>query len=246
MTTQQLQLIEWADKYETKEFIKNDPIQFPHRYEKQQDIEISAFVTSWLSYGKRDQIIKAAEKIDGYFKVAGGPYAFIMNREYKPFMDLETCCYRLFTWHDFYCLCEDIYKLYEEYSTMLDFVYQSALKRQNTDALFLSPLVERFRECVGIPKTTVSACKRLCMFLRWMVRGNSSVDLGTWSVLSPQYLVIPLDTHVHRIALQLGLTQRKSADYKAALEITRRLSKTFQYDPCKGDFALFGYGVNNQ
>ena len=90
------------------------------------------------------------------------------------------------------------------------------------------------------------ACKRMHLMLRWLVRHNSPVDIGIWSFLDQSRLLIPLDTHVHRIALELGLTSRKSADMKTAVEITETMKEIFPYDPSRGDFALFGYGVEHK
>lgn len=91
-----------------------------------------------------------------------------------------------------------------------------------------------------------SACKRLCMFLRWMVRTGSPVDMGIWRKVSPDSLIMPLDTHVHRMALELGLTSRKQADMRTAVEITNAMREVFPNDPARGDFALFGYGVEHK
>ena len=90
-----------------------------------------------------------------------------------------------------------------------------------------------------------SACKRLAMFLRWMIRTDGIVDFGIWqTAFHPRQLIIPLDTHVHQISLELGLTQQRTATLKTALEITGALSHIFPDDPCLGDFALFGYDIN--
>ena len=91
-----------------------------------------------------------------------------------------------------------------------------------------------------------SACKRLVMFLRWMVRRDSAVDFGIWKSIDPVDLLIPLDTHVYQQAVRLNITERKSADMRAAIEITEFFKDIYPDDPSKGDFALFGYGVFNK
>ena len=102
-----------------------------------------------------------------------------------------------------------------------------------------------YKENKLIPKDTVSACKRICMFLRWMVRDNSPVDLGIWSdFIDKRTLIIPMDTHVVNEAIALKLIDSLSTSMSNAIKLTKRLSKTFPDDPLKGDFALFGYGVN--
>ena len=105
-----------------------------------------------------------------------------------------------------------------------------------------------FRDIEGIPVLTgTSACKRLAMFLRWMVRKDGIVDFGIWGTsIRPHELIIPLDTHVHQISLELGLTNQKNATLKTAVEITEALKEVFPDDPCLGDFALFGYDINRK
>jgi len=99
---------------------------------------------------------------------------------------------------------------------------------------------------VIIPKDTKSACKRVCMFLRWMVRDGSPVDLGLWSgYLDKRTLIMPMDTHVIQEANKLGLLKGKGASMAAARKLTARMAEIFPNDPLKGDFALFGYGVNH-
>lgn len=102
-----------------------------------------------------------------------------------------------------------------------------------------------FDNITGFTKNDKSACKRLNMLLRWMVRKNSPVDLGLWDI-NPSKLIIPVDTHVRRMALELGLTKRKQADMKTAIEITNAMREIWPDDPAKGDFALFGYGINHK
>ena len=159
--------------YESPEFVQNDPVQFPRKYSGVQ-AEISGFITSWISFGNRNAIIKTAEQLDQEF--CGNPYQWAMRGEYSK----------------------------------------------------------------------GSACKRICMFLRWMVRRNSPVDMGLWMKLDPKCLIIPLDTHVHRIAVKWWFTSRKHADMKAAVEITQFFKLMFPDDPVKGDFLLFGYGIEHK
>lgn len=240
------QLIEWADKYETPEFVKSDPVQFPRRFKLLHDIEISAFITAWLSFGRREAIIEAAEKIH---KIMGtSPYKFIMNQEYKDFMDCDALTlYRFYSFHDFYCICDRLYDLYSAYNSMYMYMTEMLVVHKSSDKeTFLRPLIDFFGECYGIPCTLSSSCKRLCMFLRWMIRTDSPVDLGVWLNFTPKKLIMPVDTHVHRIALEFGIISRKSNDFIAAVEITKAMSEVFRNDPLRGDFAMFGYGVNQK
>ena len=109
----------------------------------------------------------------------------------------------------------------------------------------ISYLIACFHDIKGFPKDGFSACKRLNMLLRWMSRKNSPVDLGLWDI-NPSKLIIPVDTHVHRMSLELDLTKRKQADMKTALEITDAMREIWPDDPTKGDFALFGFGINHK
>lgn len=233
------QLKIWAKEYNRKEFIHSDPVQFPHRYSKPEDIEISAFLTAWISYGNRKCIIAKAEELDKMFERS--PYHFIINQKYTVHRNNAKSFYRFFKYKDLYDICERLHYCYKEFGSL-----ESALKSMpdNNPILQIQIL---FTDINGIPKQEGnSACKRLCMFLRWMVRRDNMVDFGIWESFSPTELIIPLDTHVHQIALKCGITERATPDIKTATEITGFMKQIFPEDPCLGDFALFGYGINNK
>lgn len=238
----------WAEQYETAEFIQADPVQFPHRYDSRVNIEISAFVTAWIAWGNRKQIIQKADFIDReIFK--GAPYHYIVGTdtqgaapEWRKYKDDTTNFYRTFTYADFHDLCARLYDVYTTAESM-----EAAIKKthETNGETALSTLQSLFGSVKGIPDfETQSACKRLCLFLRWMCRKGSPVDFGLWDVCDPRNLIIPLDTHVHKQALRLGLIKRRTPDLTTAIEITDRFAEIFPDDPAKGDFALFGYGVN--
>ena len=236
----------WAEQYETAEFIQSDPVQFPHRYDSRVNIEISAFVTAWIAWGSRKQIIQKADFIDReIFK--GAPYHYIVGTdtqgtapEWRQYKGDKTNFYRTFTYADFHDLCARLFEVYTSAESM-----EAALLK--SDKKPLEALQSLFGDVKGIPDMeTKSGCKRLCMFLRWMCRPNSPVDFGLWTICDPRNLIIPLDTHVHKQALRLGLVTRRTPDLQTAIEITDRFAEIFPDDPTKGDFALFGYGVNNK
>lgn len=239
----------WAEQYETADFINADPVQIPHRYDSRVNIEISAFVTAWIAWGNRKQIIKKADFIDRkIFK--GEPYHYIVgntvergNRpEWEQYQGSTDCLYRTFTFGDFHDLCARLYDVYTSAENM-EAVIKKAHETNGETAL--ATLQSLFGSVNGIPDfETQSACKRLCLFLRWMCRKGSPVDFGLWDVCDPRNLIIPLDTHVHKQALRLGLVKRWTLDLTTAIEITERFAEIFPDDPTKGDFALFGYGVN--
>lgn len=239
----------WAEQYETADFINADPVQIPHRYDSRLNIEISAFVTAWIAWGNRKQIIKKADFIDReIFK--GEPYYYIVgntvereNRpEWEQYKGSTDCLYRTFTFGDFHDLCARLYDVYTSAENM-----EAAIKKahETNGETALATLQSLFGSVNGIPDfETQSACKRLCLFLRWMCRKGSPVDFGLWDVCDPRNLIIPLDTHVHKQAIRLGLTKRRTPDLRTAIEITDRFAEVFPDDPAKGDFSLFGYGVN--
>lgn len=238
----------WAEQYETAEFVKNDPVQIPRRYDSRVNIEISAFVTAWIAWGNRKQIIKKADFIDREI-FHGAPYHYIVGTdtqgaapEWKQYKGSTESFYRTFTFGDFHDLCARLYDVYTSAESM-----EAAIKKthETNGETALSTLQSLFGSVNGIPDfETQSACKRLCLFLRWMCRKGSPVDFGLWDVCDPRNLIIPLDTHVHKQAIRLGLTTRRTPDLRTAIEITDRFAEIFPDDPTKGDFALFGYGVN--
>lgn len=235
----------WAEQYETAEFIQSDPVQIPHRYDSRVNIEISAFVTAWIAWGSRKQIIQKADFIDReIFK--GAPYHYIVGTdtqgtapEWKQYKGSKENFYRTFTYADFHDLCARLFDVYSKFENM-----EKALQAQ-PGGRPLEQLQRLFGDVKGVPDMeTKSGCKRLCMFLRWMCRHGSPVDFGLWTICDPRNLIIPLDTHVHKQALRLGLVKRRTPDLRTAIEITDRFAEVFPDDPAKGDFSLFGYGVN--
>ena len=253
-------LIEYAKTYNTKEFIETDPISFPHQYSKKQDIEISSFISSWLAYGNRKAILQTLNLIHqeinlNYFN---SPFEYIKQRGFEKYKNNNQSLYRFYKHNDFYNLCNTLHKIYiqENNNTFEDKIGKELqLKDKSTKQDSTNPnpclnvieiIIDIFKDVEGIPINTKSACKRLCMLLRWLVRNDNIVDLGIWTILHPQDLIIPLDTHVHKQALLLNLTKSKQANMQTALEITAKLKEVFPEDPTLSDFSLFGYGVNNK
>lgn len=246
-----------ADKYETKDFIEADPIQFPRKFcidtdyagrimDDKRKVEISGVITAWLSYGNRKQIITTAESL--HVLMGYTPYDYLMSEDWRCFMGSEARLYRFYTYGDFAELMERLYTIYSLYidleEAVIDGKFETAFVDENSS--YITRLQTLFEGISGIPELwSKSACKRLAMFLRWMIRRDSPVDMGIWERCQPEKLIIPLDTHVHQQALKMGITKRKSADMRTAKEITDYFNDIFPGDPAKGDFALFGYGVNN-
>lgn len=109
-------IIELANKYNTVDFIKNDPVQFPHRYTQKRDIEVSAFITQWVAFGNRKQIVKCAETLDSLFN--GAPYDYIMGEKWRQYENSDARLYRFYTWGDFHDICARLNSLYLKYEDM--------------------------------------------------------------------------------------------------------------------------------
>lgn len=232
-----------AKKYETVEFIKNDPVQFPHRFIEKKDIEIAGFIASLVAYGRREVFIK---KLDQLFEIAQNePYNFIMNFEPKLLDDFN---YRFGKPDDFTQIFLILHQLYEKDGGLEELFKYGYENSENIFIPVTDYFYSKFEPTQGvkfmIPDANKgSAMKRMCMFLRWMVR-KSSVDFGIWDFMPASDLLIPLDTHVARLSREMGLLTRNANDFKSVLEITENLRKFDPKDPIKYDFALFGYGVS--
>lgn len=235
--------------YNRPDFIPNDPVSIPHQYLQKQDIEITGFVTAVFSWGQRKTIIN---KSKAFFSLMGNePYKFVMEHteeDLKPFAHFK---HRTFNGTDALYFLHFFRWFYERHASLEEaFVVDAS---QDDMEQGLSRFFELFFCLPDHPKRTYkhiptpmrkSACKRLNMYLRWMVRKDTAgVDFGLWDKISPAQLVCPLDVHVERVARALGLLKRKQADWQAAVELTKALKKWDAEDPVKYDFALFGLGV---
>lgn len=235
-------LIAAADRYERADFIAADPIQFPHRYSDRRDIEVSAFISAWMAYGSRKVFLKILDCIHSEMDAAGGPFLYIVKEAYRKCCAApDACLYRFYKQSDYQQLCERLHLLYTHFGSMEEMFNPDASLSDN-----LLTFCHFFEGINGIPVPgSPSANKRLYMFLRWMVRRNSPVDFGIWTRITPDRLLIPLDTHVYQVAFSLGLTSRRNADLKTAAEITAAMTGIWPDDPARGDFALYGTGISN-
>lgn len=243
-----IKLEELAKKYETEDFIKDDPVQFPHRFAKSEDIEIAAFISSIFAFGSRKIFIK---KLDDLFKIMNNqPHNFVINFDPKT---LKGFNYRFAKDFDIIEVFQILNKLYKEDKGLKDlFEYgyrlnNSILPMLQTAADYFYSNVKNevgmgFYHLIPNPKNG-GAMKRMNMFLRWMVR-KPPVDLGIWDFIPTSELLIPLDTHVSRLSREMGLLKGSRDNFKAVLELTENLRKFDPQDPVKFDFAMFGLGVN--
>ena len=236
--------------YNTKDFIALDPVCIPHRFSKKEDIEIMGFIAAVLAWGQRKTIInKCTELIE---RMDGAPHQFITQHQDTDLQQLEGFVHRTFNDTDLLYFVYALKEMYAEYTSMEEVFLKGMNKTSlNTgDGLiafrnyfFSFDHPHRTRKHISSPETK-SACKRLNMFLRWMVRKDKKgVDFGIWTKIQPAQLVCPCDVHVDRIARQLGLITRNQLDWQTAVELTNNLKNLDPKDPVKYDFALFGMGV---
>lgn len=242
-----------VERYNKPDFIKNDPIQIPHRFSKLQDIEIMGFWTSMIAWGQRKSIINSALRLIELMDNA--PHDFIINHEEKDRARFESFKHRTFQAIDtlyFLVFFQDYYKNHNSLETAFaqhlspnDKHIEKALVGFHHLFFDLAFAPQRTRKHIATPERK-STCKRLNMFLRWMVRNDGKgVDFGLWEAIKPAQLLMPLDVHVERYARQFGLIQREQTDWQTVLELTDNLRNFDAHDPVKYDFALFGLGVDN-
>ena len=247
-----------AIQYNHSSFIAEDPISIPHRFTTQQDIEIAGFFAAILAWGTRKGIISSCNKLMAAMNNA--PYQFIMetdwNNDPEAFDVFNGFVHRTFCDTDLWHLLNFLQHHYQKEKSLEtaftqwmqpgDETIENALTGfhnyvfgYNEDAT-----VElHCRKHIASPAKK-SACKRLNMYLRWMVRNDTTgVDFGIWKNISPAQLVIPVDVHVSRVSQQLGILHRTQNDWQSALELTKYLKELDADDPVKYDFALFGLGV---
>ena len=239
-------LIAYADQYETAAFLDGDPSWFMHQVTGADNQEAMAFIASCLSYGSRKQFMQKIQLILEWSK--GNTDNWVRSGEFEAHIAQgdNRCFYRLYTHDTMNQFLRAYRKLMAEHGTLGSYVRKNA-----HDCLSAVETICRYFSSQGIsvviPKDTQSACKRVCMFLRWMVRYDSPVDLGLWKdFIDRRSLIIPMDTHVLQQSVRLGLLNSKTATMSTARRLSAALMEIFPDDPMKGDFALFGYGVNAQ
>lgn len=238
-------------RYNVPNFITEDPISIPHRFSKKQDIEISGFIAAILAWGKRQTIIDKTSQFVAFMD--NDPHNFVLNytdSDLKPFLSFK---HRTFNDIDALYFLYFFRKAYTSFKSLEDIFLQGMLPDARTVEAGIRQLRYFFINDEHFPLRTGkhvsspeanSACKRINMFLRWMVRkDDAGVDFGIWESIHPRQLVCPCDLHVEKIARRLGLLQRKQLDWRAALELTEYLRLLDPEDPVKYDFALFGMGA---
>jgi uncharacterized protein (TIGR02757 family) len=253
MNRSQLKLFldEKVKEYNKPSFIKDDPVSVPRRFSKKQDIEIAGLFSAVFSWGNRKTIINKSNEI--LQLMDNSPHDFILNHKETDLKKLLSFRHRTFNATDalyFIYFLKNYYKknysLENAFSNgmkITDDTVENGLIHFHKLFFSLEDSPQRTRKHVSTPEKN-SSCKRLNMFLRWMVRNdNCGVDFGIWKKIKPAQLVCPLDLHVDRIARRYRLIKSKNTNWKTAIELTNNLRKLDANDPVKYDFALFGIGV---
>ena len=235
-----------AIKYEHSDFLNGDPSWFMHQVKGDTNREILAFIASSISYGSRKQFLPKIESL----RINGDYTKWLKNKDYEKIVPhTDECFYRLYTKAMMNDFLNALAQMIEQYGSMRGFITSIKKSDKKLSALDAVKALTSWFATHGstgvIPKDATSSCKRVCMFLRWMVRDNSPVDLGLWSdLIDKSTLIIPMDTHVLQEATKLGLITSKCTSMSAALKLSQKLREIWPDDPTKGDFALFGLGVD--
>ena len=238
-------LDEKYQEYNNVKFIEDDPIQIPHLFTNHKDIEIAGFLTSIISWGNRKSIINNAKKMMNLLD--NSPYDFIKNCKDSEIKKLEFV-HRTFNSIDFRFFLHSLKNIYTQNESMEDifldddsnFMFDGII---NFRKIFFSVNHEkRSQKHISNPLKN-SCCKRINMFLRWMVRNDQNVDFGIWKKIKKSKLSCPLDVHTGRVARKLGLINRKQNDFKSLCELDKNLRLLDKDDPVKYDFSLFGLGM---
>ena len=239
-------------RFEQEPFIQDDPISIPHGFNDPRDQEIAGFLVALLAWGQRKTILN--KMADWIARMQFSPYEFVRRFDETRNTDaLLGFKHRTFNDGDAIWLTKALSAMLHRYDTLENAFsthllphatdVQAAIQGFSTEMMTILPdTPQRLQKHLARPNTG-SACKRLNMFLRWMVRGNSAVDLGIWRQISPRQLVLPLDVHSGRQARRIGILKRPQDDWRAAIELTEACRQFDANDPAKYDFAFFGLGV---
>lgn len=225
-------LIGWAHEYNDPKYFQEDPIAFPREFARRHalgdaslaDVEIAAVLSSHLAWGRRAMIVRDCNRM--FDEMEWKPYDYVMSGDYR---DEDISLHRTVKWSEFAGICNRLRKIYMEHSSLEGL----------SDGDFRTQIY-------GQKEDRKAPNKKISMMRRWLVRDDGKVDLGLWKNSDKKKLILPLDVHVYDQAVGLGLTVRKQKDIMTAQEITDAFREIFPDDPCLGDFALFGYGVNNR
>lgn len=245
----------WLDEklrlYHQADFILKDPVSIPHRFTQKQDIEIAGFFAATIAWGNRTTILNSALRLLQLMDQA--PYDFIQQHQdtdLKRFLDFAHRTFNAtdllyfiqflqyhYSHHDSLetAFVPDVPYTDEHVGNALQYFYQYFFSLEHP---------QRTRKHIATPAKN-AACKRLNMYLRWMVRKDEQgIDFGLWNRLHPHQLICPLDVHVARVSCRIGLLENETLNWKNAVTLTNKLKQMDADDPVKYDYALFGIGVS--
>jgi uncharacterized protein (TIGR02757 family) len=237
--------------YNKNSFIENDPVSIPHLFTKKEDIEIAGFLAATIAWGNRKSIINNALKLMTWMDHS--PHEFILNHSKKDIEPFGKFVHRTFNGTDCLFFIESLKNIYTHHQGLEASFSNSAEKHDHNLKHHITHFRNIFLEAKHLKRSEKhisnpsqkSSAKRLCMFLRWMVRKDKKgVDFGIWKNISPAQLCLPLDVHTGNVSRNLGLLIRKQNDWQAVEEVTSVLRRMDASDPVKYDFALFGLGVD--
>ena len=242
--------------YNRAEFIERDPVSIPHLFSLRQDIEIAGLFAAVFAWGNRTTIVSKSREL--MRRMDDAPYEFVRNHSENDLRRLADFVHRTFQSTDLLWFVHFLHHHFastpDNETPSLESAFSMAMRKRDRDTekalagfhryfFSLPDAPGRTRKHIPDPERG-SSCKRLNMFLRWMVRkDDKGVDFGIWDTIRPSQLVCPLDVHVARVARRLGLLKRESSDWRAAIELTESLRRLDPKDPVKYDFALFGMGI---
>ncbi|MCC6258366.1 MAG: TIGR02757 family protein [Chitinophagaceae bacterium] len=243
-----------VEEYNRPDFIEVDPIFVPHQFSNNPDREIAGFFSALFAWGNRKTIINKSLELMRLMDNA--PYSFCTQHQEKDRKHLVHFKHRTFNSTDLFYFLDFLKQHYAQHHSLEDaFIKDWDPKEKNIErglagfyrTFFSLPYIpERTRKHIATPERK-SACKRLNMYLRWMVRKDKGgVDFGIWKNINQSQLIIPVDVHVARVARSLNLISRKQNDWITALELTETLKELDPADPVKYDFALFAMGIHEQ
>ncbi len=238
------------DRYNNSDFVAEDPISIPHRYTRREDREVAGFMSATIAWGNRRAIVKSAHRMMEYMD--DSPYDFVRGASEEELERLTSYVHRTFNGHDFRDFILALRSICERYGGIGN-LFEEHFERSNSMAdtfahfrreFFSTPHQQRCEKHLSSIEKG-AACKRLCMYVRWMVRRDGrGVDFGMWSKIPSSALYMPLDLHSGNVARMLGLLNRKQNDWRAVDELTTTLREFDAEDPVKYDFALFGAGIS--
>lgn len=246
-------LDEKARLYNQPSFIDRDPISIPHSFSKKQDIEISGLFAAVLAWGNRTSIINNCKRLMMWMNEA--PHDFILHHKDTDLKKMLGFAHRTFNTTDLLYFIAFLQYHYQQHDTLEDaFVPEKKYADETVERaliyfheyFFSIEHPERTRKHIATPARK-SACKRLNMYLRWMVRKDKQgVDLGIWKKIQAKQLICPLDVHVARVSQRLGLLPNEKSNWENALQLTSHLRQLNPNDPAIYDYALFGLGITER